>query len=134
MEDIVRYRVRNKFYLCLSPEEAMLTGVTTGEQVIERVILRKNPGWTCHEFATLRTDPLEELAKIDALQRHEQIFSSRREAQQFMASQPEGQYVLCGIVETQTVPREEIHPEKEPPVEDILRQLSSFDKKETHSS
>ncbi len=129
MDEIVRYRIRNKFYLCLTPEEAITTGVTTGEQVVERVVLKRNPGWGCKEFAVIRTEPLQQLSQIPALERQEQIFADRRQAQEFINSKPKGLFLLCGITETQTVNREEIHTDENQAVDALLKELKFFDRK-----
>ncbi|MCM8756910.1 MAG: hypothetical protein NC911_08650 [Candidatus Omnitrophica bacterium] len=121
-QSIIRYRIRNKSYLCLSPEEAVSTGVTAGEQIVERVILRTTLGWRCQEFAVIRTEPIEQLAKLDPLKREELIFTNRREAIEFLNSQPSGLFILCAIVETQTVPKEEIESPSEFNLDRIISQ------------
>jgi hypothetical protein len=131
-----RYRIRTKQYLCLTPEEAVTTGITLGEQTIEElalVSLVQNPGFGYHEYAALRTEPEKELRNIPVLERAERSFSSRSEAVQSIRNSPPGTYELCGVESTRIVARNEVRleprPGEETPIEDILGELQAFDRK-----
>ena len=130
-EEIIRYRVRTKSYLCLSPEEALTTGITTGEQTIEEVILVKNPSFGYSEYAVIRNMSDEQLKKIPVIERGEEIFERRKDAVRYIKTMGSKNYQLCGIKETKAVPREELRitEEEDKPVEDFMEELKAFEKK-----
>jgi len=133
-----RYRIRTKPYLCLTPEEAVTTGITVSEQTIEElslVPLTQGFGFGYHEYAAVRTDPEKELRRIPVHERAERGFSSRREAVQYVQSKSPGTYELCGvegirIVERSEVRAESVMEEEDKPIESgILGELKAFDRK-----
>ena len=130
-EEIIRYRVRTKPYLCLSPAEAFNTGITIGEQTIEEVILVKNPGLGYSEYAAIRNMSEEQLKKIPVIERGEKIFERRKDAVRYIKTMGSENYQLYGIKETKAVPREELRitEEEDKPVEDFMEELKAFEKK-----
>lgn len=129
-EEIKRYRVRPKSYLCLTPNEALSTGITMGEQIIEELTLVKSPGFGYQEYAAVRKENEEALKKISVLEREEKFFEARSEAVEFVKNKGTERYWLCGVKETKTVQRAEIGEIEEQPIEDFMEELKSFEKKD----
>jgi hypothetical protein len=131
--DMKRYRIRTKKYLCLSPEEAVTTGITLGEQTIEElslVSLVQNPGFGYHEYAALRKEPEKVLLKMPVNERLELSFENRAEAVRFVKGHTDT-HELCGVTETRIVKREELHLE-EPGLAGpggLMDELKMFDRK-----
>lgn len=127
--EIIRYRIRTKPYLCLSPAEAINTGITIGEQTVEMVILVKNPGPGYPEYGVIRNMSEEELKKIPVMERGEKVFERRKDAVNYIKTMGSKNYQLCGVKETRAVPREELRIDEEKSVEDFLKELKAFEKK-----
>jgi len=129
-EEIKRYRVRPNAYLCLTPEEALSTGITTGEQIVEELTLVRKPGFGYPEYAAARKESEGVLKKISVLEREEKLFEARSEAVEFVKSNGTERYWLCGVRETKTVQRAEIGEIEEQPMEDFMEELKSFEKED----
>ncbi|RKY29664.1 MAG: hypothetical protein DRP67_06200 [Candidatus Omnitrophota bacterium] len=127
--EIIRYRIRTKPYLCLSPAEAINTGITIGEQTVEMVILVKNPGPGYPEYGVIRNMSEEELKKIPVMERGEKVFERRKDAVNYIKTMGSKNYQLCGVKETRALPREELRIDEEKSVEDFLKELKAFEKK-----
>lgn len=126
--EIKRYRVRPKVYLCLSPEEAISTGISTGEQIVEEIDLILNPGIGYFMYAAIRNLDEIQIKKIPITERGEKIFESRREAVKYIRENSPN-FLLYGVRETKMVPREEISREPEElSSEDFLKELQKFNK------
>ena len=125
--EIKRYRIRPKVYLCLSPEEALSTGISTGEQIVEEIDLVLNPGIGYFMYAAIRNLDETQIRKIPVSERGEKIFESRREAVKYIRENSPD-FLLYGVRETKMVPREEISREPEPSSEDFLKELQKFNK------
>ena len=125
--EIKRYRIRPKVYLCLSPEEALSTGISTGEQIVEEIDLVLNPGIGYFMYAAIRNLDETQIRKIPVNERGERIFESRREAVRYIRENS-SDFLLYGVRETKMVPREEISREPEPSSEDFLKELQKFNK------
>ena len=125
--EIKRYRIRPKVYLCLSPEEALSTGISTGEQIVEEIDLVLNPGIGYFMYAAIRNLDETQIRKIPVNERGEKIFESRREAVKYIRENSPD-FLLYGVRETKMVPREEISREPEPSSEDFLKELQKFNK------
>ena len=125
--EIKRYRIRPKVYLCLSPEEALSTGISTGEQIVEEIDLVLNPGIGYFMYAAIRNLDETQIRKIPVNERGERIFESRREAVRYIRENSPD-FLLYGVRETKMVPREEISREPEPSSEDFLKELQKFNK------
>ena len=125
--EIKRYRIRPKVYLCLSPEEALSTGISTGEQIVEEIDLVLNPGIGYFMYAAIRNLDETQIKKIPVNERGEKIFESRREAVRYIRENSPD-FLLYGVRETKMVPREEISREPEPSSEDFLKELQKFNK------
>jgi len=82
--EIKRYRIRPKPYLCVSPEEALSTGISTGEQIVEEIDLVLNPGIGYFMYAAIRNLDETQIRKIPVSERGEKIFESRREAVKYI--------------------------------------------------
>jgi hypothetical protein len=78
--EVKRYRVSPKEYLCISPEEAVSTGITVGEETVEEIELIRSQGLGYRVYASIRELPEDELAKISVSERKEKLFNSRKEA------------------------------------------------------
>lgn len=128
-QETIRYRVRTKPYLCLSPEEAVATGITVGEQTVEEVHLVENPGFGYQEYAVVRDAGLEALKKMPVDVRGEKVFSQRREAVGYLDKIGKETHRLCGVKDTRTIPRNEIGPAEEGTVGDFMQELKKFETK-----
>ena len=120
-----RYRIRPKRYLCLSPEEAVSTGISTGEQIIEEIKLVRDPGFGYMMYASIRELPESEVMKIPVEERDEFLFESRKEAMRFIKEKGTDKLHLYGVVETRMVDRREISYDEEP-VHGVMDELKKF--------
>jgi hypothetical protein len=129
--EIKRYRVRPKDYLCLTPEEALKTGITTGEQIVEEVFLVREFTLTAYMYAVIRNLPEDELKKIPVIERKERLFESRKEAIKYIKENGEDLFLLYVVKETKMFPKEEIKwNEIENSIENFLEEIKKFEKKE----
>jgi hypothetical protein len=130
-KEVKRYRVRPKDYLCLTPEEALTTGITTGEQIVEEILLAREFTFTSYMYAAIRNLPEEELKKIDVMERKEKLFESRKEAVRYIKENGENLFLLYVVKETKLFPREEIKWDKiENSIDNFLEEIKKFEKKE----
>jgi len=120
-----RYRIRPYRHLCLSPEEAVSTGITTGEQTIEEIKLIRDPGFGYRMYASIRELPESEVMKIPVEERDEFLFESRKEAMKFIKEKGTDILHLYGVVETKMVDRREISYDEEP-VQRVIDELKKF--------
>ncbi|HOK55818.1 MAG TPA: hypothetical protein PKV21_06895 [bacterium] len=128
-KEIKRYRIRPKTYLCLTPEEAITTGISTGEQIIEELILVREFTLSAYMYGVTRNLPEEELKKMKVEERGEKLFESRKEAINYLKEKGEKFFSLYIVKETRMFPREEIKwDETEKSIEDFLSQLKEFEK------
>jgi hypothetical protein len=126
-KEIKRYRIRPKTYLCLTPEEALTTGISTGEQIVEEIILIKEFTFTAEMYGVIRNLPEEELKKMKVDERNEKLFESRKEAQRYIKEMGEDLFSLYVVKETRMVPRDQIKwDEAENAIDDFLSQLKEF--------
>jgi len=126
-KEVKRYRIRPKNYLCLSPEEALSTGISTGEQIIEEIKLVRDPGFGYTMYASIRELSESEVMKIPVEERMEFLFESRKEAIRFIKEKGTDILHLYGVVETKMVDRREISYD-EGPVSDVIDELKKFEK------
>lgn len=128
-KEIKRYRIRPKEYLCLSPQEAIMTGISTGEQIIEEVVLVKEFLINPLMYAVIRNLPEEKIKEIPVLERKEMLFETRREALKFIKENggPEV-FSLYAVKETKMIPRETITWEGEMEIENFMEELKKFEK------
>ncbi len=128
-KEIKRYRIRPKVYLCLSPEEALKTGISTGEQIIEEILLSREFTFSAIMYAAIRNLPEDELKKIPVLERGEELFESRREVIKYIKEKGKDLFLLYVVKETKMFPKEEIKwDETENKIDDFLSQLKEFEK------
>ncbi|MFN4226790.1 MAG: hypothetical protein ACK4F0_01430 [Candidatus Ratteibacteria bacterium] len=128
-KEIKRYRIRPKVYLCLSPEEALKTGISTGEQIVEEIFLSKEFTLSAIMYAAIRNLSEEELKRIPVLERGELLFESRREAINYIKEKGDDLFLLYVVKETKMFPKEEIKwDETENEIGDFLSQLKEFEK------
>lgn len=107
--EIKRYRVRPKVYLCLSPEEAVNTGITVGEETVEELTLVRGVFLGSLLYASIREMDESELMKIPVVERKERLFDSRKEAVNYISeNNTDGTLTLYGVKEIKSVPREKI--------------------------
>ncbi|MCM8804431.1 MAG: hypothetical protein NC833_04165 [Candidatus Omnitrophica bacterium] len=130
-KEVKRYRIRPKEYLCLTPEEAITTGISTGEQIIEEVLLVKEFSLTAYMYGAIRNLPEEELKKIPISERGEKIFESRKEAIKYIKEKGEDLFLLYVVKETKMFPKEEIKwDEVENSIDTFLEKIKEFEKEE----
>lgn len=128
-KEIKRYRIRPKDYLCLTPEEAVTTGISTGEQIVEEILLSREFTLTALMYAAIRNMPEEELRKIPVLERKEKLFESRKEAVRYIKEMGEDLFLLYVVKETRMFPREEIKwDETSNSIDSFLEELKEFEK------
>ncbi|MCM8819035.1 MAG: hypothetical protein NC915_06140 [Candidatus Omnitrophica bacterium] len=128
-KEVKRYRIRPKTYLCLTPEEALITGISTGEQIVEEILLVREFTISSIMYGVIRNLPEEELKKMSVEERKEKLFESRREAIKYIKENGEDLFLLYVVKETKMVPREEIKwNEIENSVNNFLNQLKDFEK------
>jgi hypothetical protein len=127
--EIKRYRIRPKDYLCITPEEALKTGISTGEQIVEEVFLVREFTLTAYMYAAIRNLPEEELKKIPVIERKEKLFESRKEAIRYIKENGENLFLLYVVKETKMFPKEEIKwDEVENSIETFLEEIKKFEK------
>lgn len=126
-KEIKRYRIRPKKYLCLSPEEALKTGISVGEQIIEELKLVRDPAFGYTMYASIRELPESEVRKIPVEERLEFLFESRKEAIRFIREKGTDILHLYGVVETKMVDRREISFDDEP-AGGVMDDLKKFGK------
>lgn len=126
--EVKRYRIRPKTYLCLTPEEALTTGISTGEQIIEEILLTKEFTLSAIMYGVIRNMPEEEIKKIPVEERGEKLFGSRREAVNYIKEKGEELFLIYVVKETKMVPREEIRWNDVENVDDFLSQIKDFEK------
>jgi len=130
-KEIKRYRIRPNDYLCLTPEEALKTGISTGEQIVEEVFLVREFTLTAYMYAVIRNLPEDELKKIPVIERKERLFESRKEAIKYIKENGEDLFLLYVVKETKMFPKEEIKwNEIENSIENFLEEIKKFEKKE----
>ena len=128
-KEIKRYRIRPNDYLCLTPEEALKTGISTGEQIVEEVFLVREFTLTAYMYAAIRNLPEEELKKIPVIERKERLFESRKEAIRYIKENGENLFLLYVVKETKMFPKEEIKwDEVENSIETFLEEIKKFEK------
>ncbi len=127
-KEIKRYRVRPKDYLCLTPEEALLTGISTGEQIVEEILLVREFTLTAYMYAAIRNLPEDQLKEIPVLERKEKLFESRKEAIRYIKENGENLFLIYVVKETKMFPKEEIKWDSVENSEDFLNQLKEFEK------
>jgi len=126
-KEIKRYRIRPKNYLCLSPEEAVLTGITIGEQIIEEIKLTRDPGFGYEMYASIRELPENEIKKIPVVDRYEHLFENRKQAINFIKEKGGNNLHLYGVIEMKSIDRREIdYDNKE--ISTTLDELKKFEK------
>jgi hypothetical protein len=122
-----RYRTRVKQTLCLTPHEALATGVSVGGETIEWLLLVPGP-LVAPGYAAIRTEPEDVLAKLTPTERGERFFAGRMEAMEYIRGFENGMFRLYGVRETHLVKRENIGAMGDTGrVEDIMRQLQEFE-------
>jgi len=125
--EIKRYRIRPKKYLCLSPEETISTGISTGEQILEEIKIVRDPRFGYMLYASIRELPESEVMKIPVEERMEFLFESRKEAIRFIKEKGIDILHLYGVVETKMIDRREISYD-EGPVSGVIDELKKFEK------
>ena len=124
-----RYRIRPKDYLCLTPEEALTTGISTGEQIVEEVFLVREFTLSAYMYAAIRNLSEEELKKIPVLERKEKLFESRREAIRYIKENGENLFLLYVVKEIKMFSKEEIKwSEVEDSIDTFLEEIKKFEK------
>jgi hypothetical protein len=101
---IRRFRVRPSVLLYLSPEEAWTSGIHTGEELIEEVLLDPRPVVPPRMYAVIWGGSEDELSRVDVLERREALCETRREAAGLLAELGEP-YMLAGVQNIITVDR-----------------------------
>jgi len=128
--EVKRYRVSPKTYLCVTPEEAISTGITVGEEMLEEITLVRTQGFGYSMYASVREMPVDKLAGIPVSERGEKLFDSRREAARYIAeNNSDSSLFLYGVKDTRMVDRREIAQKEDTPVADFMDQLKDFEKK-----
>jgi len=130
-DDVKRYRVRPKQYLCLSPEEAVSTGITVGEETVEEFTLVRSQGFGYRMYASVREISEEELQQIPVSERREKLFENRREAARYIAeNNVDGTLYLYAVQDIKSVDRSAIGRfENAPSSGGFMEELKTFEKK-----
>ena len=128
--EILRYQVRTKSFLCMTPYEALTSGIVVGEQIIEELLLVKNPGHGYEEYAALRKENEEDLRLIPVPDRGEAVFPIRNEAVEYVRVNGPDKFQLYGVLDRKTVDRDQIKQADDQDLEDFLAELGSFGKLE----
>lgn len=124
-----RYRVRPKLYLCLSPEEAVSTGITVGEEMVEELLLVKGFILGSLMYASIREIDEYELQKIPVEERKERLFDSRKEAVKYISeNNSDGTLYLYGVKEIKCISRENIGSFEDAIPSLILGELKKFER------
>ena len=126
-KEVKRYRVSPKHYLCLSPEEAVSTGITVGEETVEELSLTKGLVLGSLFYASIRGIDEYELMKIPVQERKEVLFNSRKEAARYIAeNNSDGTLYLYSVKDIKSVPRENIGNLEDTVPLGILEELKKF--------
>ena len=122
-----RYRVRPKTYLCLTPEEALSSGISIAEETLEELTLIQTQGFGYQMYAALRNIPEEQLIKIPVHERNENIFDNRKQAINYIKSQ-DGlhTFLLYGVIDIKVVERSEINIQESQSIDHIAEDLKNF--------
>jgi ribosomal protein L29 len=129
--EVKRYRVSPKNYLCISPEEAVSTGITIGEEMVEEITLVRSQGFGYHSYASIRELPQDELKEISISERKENLFENRKEAVRYIAENNVDKTLnLYAVKDVRMVQRSEIGQKEDIPVVDFMEQLKDFGKKD----
>jgi len=124
-----RYRISPKEYLCITPEEAVSTGITIGEEMLEEITLVRAQGFGYSIYASIKEISMDELKEISVSERKEKLFDSRKEAIRYIAeNNPDNSLFLYAVKDKRMVDRREIGRSEEMPVEDFMSQLKDFDR------
>lgn len=127
--EIKRYRISPKQYLCITPEEAVSTGITVGEEMLEEITLIRSQGFGYSRYASIREMPMNKLKEIAMSERKEKLFDNRKEAVRYIAeNNADNSLFLYAVKDTRMVDRREIGQTEDMPVEDFMSQLKDFDK------
>lgn len=131
VKEVKRYRIRPKIYLCLTPEEAITTGISTGEQIVEEILLSREFTLSAIMYGAIRNLPEEEIKKIPLEERGEILFESRKEAIKYIKEKGENLFLLYVVKETKMFPKEEIKwDEVENSIDSFLEKIKEFEKEE----
>lgn len=129
--EVKRYRVSPKQYLCISPEEAVSTGITVGEETVEEITFIRSQGFGYQMYASIRELSEEELQKISVMERKEKLFKNRKEAVRYIAENNlDGTLYLYAVQNTRMVDRSVIGQHENMPVGGFMEQLKGFEKKQ----
>ncbi len=124
-----RYRVIPKQFLCITPEEAVSTGITVGEETLEEITLIRSQGFGYRMYASIREISAEKLKDISVGERREKLFDNRKEAARYIAeNNPDNALFLYAVKDTRMINRRDIGHLEDMPVEDFMSQLKDFDK------
>ncbi|HPP30312.1 MAG TPA: hypothetical protein PLE69_05260 [bacterium] len=128
-KEIKRYRVRPKHYLCLSPEEAVSTGITVGEETVEELFLIKGQLFRCLMYASIREIYEGDLMKLSVQERKERLFDSRKEAIRYISeNNTDGTLALYGVKEIKSISRENIGTFESMGTPQVLDELKKFER------
>lgn len=116
-------------YLCLSPQEALTTGVVVGMQTLEEIIFTDDMG-IYNEYGVIRREDEEKLKQIPIEERAEALFQNRKEAVRYTRKKGTENYKLCGVMSKKGVDKAE-HESSEIKQENnsFMDQLGQFDVK-----
>jgi len=128
-KEIKRYRVRPKTYLCISPEEAVATGITVGEETVEEFFLVKGQLFGCLMYASIRCISEEDLMKMSVEERKERLFNTRKEAVRYISeNNTDGTLALYGVKDIKSISRENIGVFENTASSQIFGELKKFEK------
>ena len=128
-KEIKRYRVRPKVYLCISPEEAVATGITVGEETVEEIILVKGQLFGSLMYASIKCISEGDLIKIPVEERRERLFNTRKEAVRYISeNNTDGTLALYGVKDIKSISRENIGVFENTASSQILGELKRFEK------
>jgi hypothetical protein len=124
-----RYRISPKEYLCITPEEAVSTGITIGEEMLEEIAFVRAQGFGYSMYASIREISMEKLKESSVSERNEKLFSNRRDALKYIAENNEDNSLfLYAVKDKKMVDRREIGRSEDMPVEDFMSKLKDFDR------
>ena len=128
MEDVKRYRMWPHKYLCLTPEEALLTGVNVDEDMVEVFLLTRSHEGRYKLHASVRAISYDVLIDTPIMERKEKLFEDREEAVAYIkANNSDGTLFLYGVKEHEEIPRSRIYEEESDSVESFLEQIKGFE-------
>ena len=125
-EEIKRYRIRPKTYLCLYPEEALSSGISTSEETLEELTLVISQGFGYSMYAVLKNLSEEKLREIPIHERGEKVFENRREAVNYIKRQGDGNFLLYGVTDLKIFDRREAKMDEENSLNDTMDELKKF--------